>query len=101
MGLTWWLSIGAGGLVIGAHAAFRVFTHRLALRCSARRTFLLAELGGLGARMMIAFVGVALGLAYAPVHEGIFVGTVLVLLVLSMGIETHAIFRRMDTGTLR
>ena len=86
---------------MGVHAAFRVLTHRLALRCSTRRTFLLAELGGLGARMAVVFVGVVLGVVYAPVHEGVFVGTVLVLLVLSMGIETYAIVRRMDTGTLR
>lgn len=101
MSLTWWLSVGAGGLVMGVHAALRVCTHRLALRCSGRRTFLLVELGGLGGRMAIAFVGVALGLAYAPVHDGAFVGTVLVLLVLSVGIEAHAIIRRMDAGTLR
>lgn len=101
MSLTWWLSIGAGGLVMGVHVALRVCTHRLALRCSGQHTFLFVELGGLGGRMAITFVGAALGLAYAPVHDGAFVGTVLALLVLSVGIEARAIVRRMDAGTLR
>jgi len=100
MSLSWWLSIGAGGLVMGMHAGLRVLTHRLALRFSDRRLFLLVELGGLGARMMIAFIGVALGLAYAPLHEGAFIGTVLILLVLSMALEARAMIRRMETGRL-
>jgi len=101
MSLSWWLSIGAGGLVMGLHAALRVLTHRFALHVSDRRLFLLVELGGLGGRMVIAFVGVALGLAYAPVHEGAFIATVLVLLILSMSVEARTVIRRMDAGTLR
>ncbi|PSQ93718.1 MAG: hypothetical protein BRD30_01265, partial [Bacteroidetes bacterium QH_2_63_10] len=46
-------------------------------------------------------VGVALGLAYAPVHEGAFIATVLVLLILSMSVEARTVIRRMDAGTLR
>lgn len=100
MSLTWWLSIGAGGLVMGGHAALRVLTHRLALTRSTRRAFLLLELGGLGVRMALVFGAVALMLMLVPVHEAAFVGTVLALLVLSMGVEVRLILRRMDRGGL-
>jgi general stress protein CsbA len=51
--------------------------------------------------MALVFGAVALVLLYAPVHEEAFVGTVLALLVVSMGVETRLILRRMDQGTLR
>ena len=101
MSLTWWLSIGGGILIVGGHAGLRVLTHRLALRASARQAFLLLELGGLGIRMALVFGAVALVLLYAPVHETVFVGTVLVLLILSMILEARLIFRRMDRESLR
>lgn len=101
MSLTWWLSIGIGMGVIGGHAALRVLTHRLALSRSTRSTFLLFELGGLGARMALVFGAVTGVLLYGPVHEAVFVGTVLVLLVLSMVVETRLILRRMDRDALR
>lgn len=100
MSLTWWFSIGAGVLLMAGHAGLRVLTHRLALRASARRVFLVLELGGLGGRMALVFGAVALVLLYTPVHETAFVGTVLVLLILSMILETRLILRRMERGTL-
>jgi hypothetical protein len=101
MTLTWWLSIGAGIGVMSGHALLRVLTHRLALSRSTRKGFLLLELGGLGARMALVFGAVALILLYAPVHAAAFVGTVLVLLVLSMILEARLIFRRMGSGDMR
>ena len=101
MTLTWWLSIGAGIGVMGGHAALRVFTHRLALSRSTRDAFLLFELGGLGARMVLVFGAVALVLLYAPVNPAAFVGTVIVLLILSMVFETRLMFRRMERGEMR
>jgi hypothetical protein len=101
MTLTWWLSIGAGIGVIGGHAALRVLTHSLALSRSTRSAFLLFELGGLGARMALVFGAVAGVLLYAPVHETAFVGTVLVLLIVSMIVELRLVLRRMDRGNLR
>ena len=86
--------------MMGGHAALRVLTHRLALRASGRQTFLLLELGGLGVRMVLVFGAVAVVLLYAPVHETVFVGTVLVLLILSMILEARLILRRMDRETL-
>lgn len=99
MTLTWWISVGAGIGVMGGHAALRVLTHRLALKRSTQKAFLLLELGGLGARMALVFGAVALVLLAAPVHAGAFVGTVLVLLVLSMIYEARLIFRRMEDGS--
>lgn len=101
MSLTWWLSIAAGGLLMGGHAALRVLTHRFALKRSTQRAFLLLELGGLVARMALVFGAVALVLLLVPVHAAAFAGTVLALLVLSMGIEVRLIFREVDGGTLR
>lgn len=100
MELSWWLSIGIGVGVIGVHAAARILTHRVALRASDRRTFLLVELGGLGGRMALVFGAVALILLFAPVHAGAFVGTVIVLLIVSMIVETGLIVRHMDRGAL-
>jgi hypothetical protein len=40
-------------------------------------------------------------LLYAPVHETAFVGTVLVLLIVSMIVELRLVLRRMDRGNLR
>lgn len=85
---------------MAGHAVLRVLTHHLALGRSSRQAFLLLELGGLGVRMVLVFGAVALVLLYAPVHEKAFVGTVLVLLVLSMGLETRLILRRMDQERL-
>lgn len=101
MHLPFWFSIGAGILLMAGHAVLRVLVHRLALDRPTRRDFLLLELGGLAARMTLVFGAVALVLLYVPVHEKAFVGTVLVLLVLSMGLETRLILRRMDQGSLR
>jgi hypothetical protein len=101
MSLTWWLSIGAGVLLMAGHAGLRVLTHRLALQASARKVFLVFELGGLGGRMALVFGAVALVLLYAPVHEAAFVGTVLALLIVSMVVETRLILRRMERETLR
>jgi len=80
--------------VMGGHALLRALTHRLALRQIDRQRFLVIELGGLGARMLALLGAVALILTLAPVHEEGFVGTVLLLLVLSMAVETRLIFRR-------
>lgn len=98
--MSWWLGIGAGTLVVGGHAALRLVAHRLALGASGRRTFLLFELGGLGVRMGLVFGAVALVLLFLPVHTVTFVATVIVLLVLSMIIETCRILRQMERGTL-
>lgn len=100
MGFSWWIGIGAGLAVVGGHAALRVVTHWLALRASERRTFLLFELGGLGARMALVFGAVALVLLTLPVHVVAFVSTVIALLLLSMVIETRRIMYQMDRGTL-
>lgn len=101
MTLTWWLSIGAGIGVMSVHAGLRVFTHRLALGRSTRSLFLLLELGGLGARMILVFGAVALTLLYAPVHPVAFVGTVIALLILSMVFEARLVLRRMEREELR
>lgn len=100
MELSWWLGIGIGVGVIGLHAGARILTHRFALRASDRRTFLFVELGGLGGRMALVFGAVALVLLYAPVHEGAFVTTVIVLLIASMILETRVIVRQLDGGSL-
>jgi hypothetical protein len=101
MTLTWWLSIGAGLGVMGGHTALRVLTHRLALSRPTRKGFLLLELGGLGARMMLVFAAVALILLYVPVRPAVFVGTVLVLLLLSMVLEARRMYQRMERGEMR
>ncbi len=100
MRLSWWLGIGLGIGVVGLHAVLRVLTHRFALRASERRSFLLLELGGLIVRMALAFGAAVLIFLFAPVHEGAFAGTVVILLVLSMIGETSLVFRQMDRGTL-
>lgn len=101
MNVSWWLGIAAGLLVIGGHAALRIFTHRMALRRDTWRAFMTLELGGLAGRMAFVFLAAALVLGTVPVHETVFVGTVLALLVLSMGYEVRVIVRRMDQGALR
>ncbi len=100
MSLSWWLGIGVGIGVMGGHAALRAVTHRLALRRSTQRAFLLVELGGLGGRMVLLFGAVAFILLYIPVHQGAFVGTVLLLLVASMVFEVYLIFRHLDRNAL-
>lgn len=96
MSLDWWLGIGAGVVVMAGHAVLRVLTHRIALERGGQRSFLLVELGGLGVRMALVFGAVAGGLLYVPVHEVTFVGTVLLLLVLSMILETRLIIRHLN-----
>jgi hypothetical protein len=92
--MDWWLGAAMGVGVMGGHTLLRVLTHRLALRQEDRQRFLVIELGGLGARMLALLGAVALILTLVPVHEEGFVGAVLLLLVLSMAVETHLIFRR-------
>lgn len=97
---SWWLSIGMGIGVVGMHATVRVLGHYLALGSSDHRLFLLLELGGLGGRMVLVFGAVALILFFLPVQGAVFVSTVIVLLILSVIVETSLIARRMDRGTL-
>jgi hypothetical protein len=98
---SWWLSIGMGIGVVGVHAAVRVLAHSLAVSASDQRSFLLFELGGLGGRMMLVFGAMVLVLLFLPVQVAVFVSTVIVLLILSMIVETRLIARRMDRGTLK
>lgn len=100
MEYSWWLSIGMGIGIVGAHAAVRVLAHYFAFSTSNQRVFLLLELGGLGSRMILVFGAVALVLFFLPVQGAIFVSTVIVLLILSVIVETGLIARRMDRGTL-
>jgi len=98
MGL--WFGIAGGVSVMAGHTLLRILTHRWALRRSEGRTFLLFELGGLGIRMALVLGAVGLVLAFVPVHEAAFVGTVLLLLVVSMVVEVRLIVRRIDQGAL-
>lgn len=97
---SWWLGIAMGIGVVGLHAALRVLTHSLAFRTSEHRIFVLLELGGLGGRMMVVLGAVALVILFVPVHAVVFVSTVILLLILSMGGETYFFARRMDRGAL-
>lgn len=96
----WWFSIGVGVAVMAAHGALRVFTHRLALRQSRGRSFLLYELVGLGGRMVLVLSAVTVVLAMVPVHKAAFVGTVLLLLVVSMLFELRLVLQHLDHGGL-
>ncbi len=98
--MAWWLGIVVGAGVMGIHALLRVLTHWWAVRRADGRRFLLFELGGLGVRMVLVLSAVGLILAFVPVHEGAFVGTVLFLLLLSMAVELRLVVRRIDRGAL-
>lgn len=98
MAVAWWLGIGAGAGVMGVHALLRILTHRLALRTRSQWAFLLYELGGLGGRMGIVLVFVAVTVTSLPVHKGAFVGTVAGLLVLSLLLELALVVRRLGGG---
>lgn len=100
MEYSWWLGIGMGIGVVGLHAAVRGLAHYFAFGASDQRLFVLLELGGLGGRMMLVFGAVAVVLLLLPVHKAVFVGTVVVLLLLSLIVEAGLIARRMDRGTL-
>jgi len=95
----WWLGIGLGIGVIGLHTAVRILGHYFSFRASEQGTFLLLEMGGLGARMFFVFGMVALVLLFVPVHPVAFVGTVVVSLILGMVIEAYLIACRMDQDT--
>lgn len=97
---SWWLGIALGMGIIGLHVGARVLTHHFALQASDRRTFLWVELGGLGGRMALVFGAVALVLLVVEVHRVAFVSTVIGLLIVSMGVETRLIIRRMERGAL-
>ena len=97
---SWWLSIGMGIGIIGVHAVVRVLAHYFAFSASDQRQFLLLELGGLGGRMVLVFGAVALVGFFLPVRIAVFVSTVIVLLILSVIVETFLVARRMDRGTL-
>ena len=95
--MAWWLGIAIGVGVMAGHALLRVCTHWWAARWGEEKAFLLFELGGLGVRMVLVISAV---LALAPVHEGAFVGTVLLLLILSMAVEVRLVVQQIDRGAL-
>jgi len=102
MDASWWLGIGMGVVVMGLHMLIRRGAHRLSLQASDQRTFLLLELGGLGGRMLLVFGAVALVLLSVPVHAVAFASTVVVLLILSVIMETRSMMRegaRDSTGS--
>jgi hypothetical protein len=88
---TWWLGIGLGFVIVGLHTVGRILAHYFSLRVSDQGTFLMLEMGGLGARMLFVFGAAALVLLFVPVHPVAFVGTVIVLLILGMIVETSLI----------
>jgi hypothetical protein len=98
--MAWWLGIVIGTGVMVAHTLLRVFTHRWAVHRTDGQAFLLFELGGLGVRMTLVLSAVGLVLAFVPVHEAAFVGTVLLLLLLSMAVEIRFVMRQVDRGAL-
>lgn len=81
---------------MGGYVALRLLTHRLAQRQPDVRTFVIVEMGGLVGRMMLVLGGAALVLVLLPVDPNAFVGTVLSLLVLSVGVETVLVVRRLS-----
>lgn len=95
-----WLGLGSSVATVGLHVAARVLTHYLALQKSSRKAFLVVELGGLGGRMGLVFVGMMLILLYLPVHVPTFVGTLLGLLFVSIVFEIWMIVRRMKRDGL-
>lgn len=90
--MDWWIGVAVGIGVMAGHSVLRLLTHRLAGRHS-ETAFLVVELGGLGGRMLLLMIAVALVLGFAPVSKIAFVGTVLSLLVLSIIIEVRLILR--------
>ena len=92
--MAWWLGIGVGVGVMGGYTALRVWGHRLARKQSDVRAFLLVELGGLGGRLFLVLMTVALVVGLVPVDVGAFVGTVLSLLTVSIAIEVARFARR-------
>lgn len=98
--MAWWLGIGIGIGLMGGHAALRLLTHRLALRRADAHSFLLFELGGLGGRMVLLLCAVALVLTLVPVDEAAFVGTVLLLLVISLIVEVRLVVRHLNRDAL-
>jgi len=98
MAYSWWLGLGLGVGVVGLHAAVRRIAHHFAQRASDQRTFLLWEIGGLGARMTVVLGTVALVLLSVPVNRVTFVATVVFLLVLTLGSEVLILARRWGEG---
>jgi len=96
MSTSWWPGIGMGILVMGLHTAVRLGAHYFSLRTADQRVFFFFELGGLGGRMLLVLGAVALVLLLIPVHPIAFVGTVIVLLIVSMIVETGFMLRRAD-----
>lgn len=88
--------VGIG--VMAVHAALRLLTHRVAGRYSGT-AFLVVELGGLGGRMLLLMGAVALVLLCTRVPKIPFVGTVLLILVLSIIVETRLILREEPSGS--
>lgn len=92
--MSWWVGVVMGVGVMGGYALLRILTHRLALRQAERKSFLVIALGGMSVRMLALLGAVALVLTLVPVHEEGFVGTVLLLFVLSMVVEIFHVTRR-------
>lgn len=82
---------------MAVHSALRLLTHRLAGQYSGK-TFFVIELGGLGGRMLLVMAAVSFVLLWTPVPKIVFVGTVLLLLVLSIIVEVRFILGRGGSG---
>jgi hypothetical protein len=100
MDASWWLGIGVGIAIMGLHTVVRIGAHYFSLRTDDQRAFFLLELGGLGGRMLLVFGAVALVLLFVPVHPVAFVGTVIVLLIASIIVETCLMLRPQDQDRL-
>lgn len=98
--MAWWLGIVIGLGVMTGHMLLRHLTHRWAARRAESRTFLLFELGGMGVRMVLVLSAVGLVLAFVPVPKAAFVGTVIVLLIVSMIAEVRRVVHYIDRGAL-
>jgi endonuclease III len=92
----WWVSVGAAGLIAGLHAGIRLVTDRLAFRADDQQTTLKYVLGGVGVRMALVLVLMALTILYVPVDTTVFVIALTGLLIVSFVFETAHTAQRLN-----
>lgn len=95
---SWWFSALLGGGIVLMSSVFRGVSHHLALRADSILDAMQTTLRGIILRAAIVLLGLAVILAWLPVHTLAFVSALIGALMISMGVELTTVWKRIDSA---
>ncbi|WP_410338197.1 hypothetical protein [Longimonas sp.] len=93
---SWWFSVLLGSGIVVLSSVVRGISHHAALQADSIPNAMQATVRGIMLRALIVVLGLILALRWLPVHTLAFVSALLGALLLSMGVELAAVWKRIE-----